>query len=98
MNAKTLTVAFLVTFAAAGAFASEFNGEATYEHPQVSTSGLSREQVKAELSQAQAADQIAYGETGAKVVQGESTKTRAEVREETIKAASQGSLLRNGEG
>ena len=98
MNAKTLTVAFLVTFAAAGAFASEFNGEATYEHPQASTSGLSRAQVKAELSQAQAADQIAYGETGGKAAQGESTKTRAEVREETIKAASQGSLLRNGEG
>src|SRR5258705_9306170 len=78
MNAKTLIAAFVVTFGAASAFASDFNGEATYERPQVSTSGLTRAQVKAELAQAQAADQIAYGETGVKVAQGESTKTRAE--------------------
>ena len=98
MNAKTLIAGLIATIAATGAFANDqFNGEAAYEMPMVSTSGLTREQVRAELAQAQAADQIAYGEVGTKVAQGESTKTRAQVREETLKAQAEGTLLHNGE-
>ena len=58
--------------------------------------GKTREQVKAELAQAQSGE-IAYGETGSKVAQGESSKTRAEVRAEVLKAQAEGSMLRNGE-
>ena len=95
---KTLIAGLITTFATAGAFASEFNGEASYQYPQASTSGVTRAQVKAELAQAQAAGQIAYGEASMNVAEGESTKTRAQVHEETIKAATEGTLLRNGEG
>ena len=99
MNAKTLIAGLIATIAATGAFANDqFNGEAFYQQPVVSTSGLTREQVRAELAQAQAADEIAYGEVGAKVAQGQSSKTRAQVREETLKAQSEGTMLRNGEG
>lgn len=98
MNAKTLIAGLIATIAAAGAFANDqFNGEAAYQQPVASTSGLTRDQVRAELAQAQAADQIAYGEMGAKVAQGESSKTRAQVREETLKAQAEGTLLHNGE-
>ncbi len=97
MNAKTLIAGLITTFAAAGAFASEFNGEASYQYPQASTSSVSRAQVKAELAQAQAAGEVVYGETNFNVAQGESTKSRAEVHEETMKAAAEGKLLRNGE-
>jgi hypothetical protein len=99
MNAKTLIAGLIATIAATGAFANDqFNGEAYNEAPMVSSSGLTREQVRAELAQAQAADQIAYGEMGQRVAQGESSKTRAQVREETLKAQAEGTMLRNGEG
>src|SRR5262245_56407130 len=98
MNAKTLIAGLIATIAAAGAFANDqFNGEAFYEQPMASTSGLTREQVRAELAQAQAAGEITYGEGASKLVQGESTKTRAQVREETLKAQADGTMLRNGE-
>jgi hypothetical protein len=98
MNAKTLIAGLITTIAAAGAFANDqFNGEAFYERPQASASSVSRTQVKAELAQAQAAGQIVYGESSLKAAQGESVKSRAEVREATIKAAAEGKLLRNGE-
>ena len=97
MNAKTLIAGLFATIAATGAFANDqFNGDAYYERPVASSSGLTREQVKAELAQAQSGE-IAYGETGSKVAQGESSKTRAEVREEVLKAQAEGSMLRNGE-
>ena len=80
MNAKTLIAGLIAAIAATGAFANDqFNGEAYYELPMASTSGLTRAQVQAELAQAQAADEIAYGEKGAKVAQGESSKTRAQL-------------------
>lgn len=97
MIAKTLIAGLFATIAATGAFANDqYNGEAAYERPMVSTSGLTREEVKAELAQAQAGE-IAYGEMGSKVAQGESSKTRAQVREEVLKAQAEGSMLRNGE-
>ena len=98
MNAKTLIAGLIATIAATGAFANDqFNGEAFYQQPVASTSGLTREQVRAELAQAQANDQIAYGEVGTKVAVGESSKTRAQVREETLRAQATHTMLRNGE-
>ena len=79
MKAKTL-IAGILAISAAGAFANDqFNGEAHYEYPQPSASSVSRAQVKAELAQAQAAGQIAYGEASYKVPNAVSTKSRAEV-------------------
>jgi hypothetical protein len=99
MNAKTLIAGLVITISATGAFANDqFNGEASYQQPVVSSSGLSRDQVRAELAQAQVADELPNGEVGIKVAVGESSKTRAQVREETLRAQASGSMLRNGEG
>ena len=98
MNAKTLIAGLFATIAATGAFANDqFNGEAYYERPVASTSGLTRAQVKAEVAQAQSDGKIAYGEAGMEVTQAQSSKTRAQVREETLKAQAEGSMLHNGE-
>jgi hypothetical protein len=99
MNAKTLIAGLVITISATGAFANDqFNGEAYNESPMVSTSGLTRDQVRAELAQAQADDQLPNGEVGIKVAVSESSKTRAQVREETLRAQANGTMLRNGEG
>ena len=79
MKAKAL-IAGILAISAAGAFANDqFNGEAHYERPQPSASSVSRAEVKAELAQARAAGQIAYGEASYKVPHAVSTKSRAEV-------------------
>jgi hypothetical protein len=80
MNAKTLIAGLVAAIAATGAFANDqYNGEAYYERPMANTSGVTRGQVQAELAKAQAADEIAYGEKGAKAAQGESSKAPAQV-------------------
>ena len=79
MKANVLIAGILATFAA-GAFANDqFNGEAYYKRPQSSASSVSRTQVQAELKQAQASGQVAYGDAGYKVPNAVSTKSRAEV-------------------
>ena len=80
MKTRILIAAGILAGFAASSFANDaFNGEAYYQYPQASSSSTSREQVKSEAAQAQAAGQIAYGEAGAKVPDAKSTKTRAEV-------------------
>src|SRR5262245_53262915 len=80
MKATSLIAGLIATFAAAGAFANDqFNGEAYNELPKVSTSTVTRAEVKTEFARAQAAGEIAYGDAGYKVPVAKSTKTRAEV-------------------
>ena len=93
MNAKTLIAGLITTIAAAGAFANDdFNGEAYNARPQASASSVSRAQVKADLAQAQAAGQVAYGEAGSKTSYALSTKSRAEVKAEFVRAREAGEL------
>ena len=100
MNAKNLIAGLVATLAAAGAFAQDFNGEATYQKPQASFSTVTRAQVQAELRQAQARGEVIVGDAATSYKapdQGVSTKTRAEVRNEVLKAQAEGTLIRNRE-
>ena len=68
-------------------------GDLGYKIPDA-VSTKSREQVKAEFAQARAAGELIFGDASYKFPP-VSMKTRAEVRDEVIKAGAQGKLLRS---